>query len=583
MSTEANMFKQVVDFLRSKYGFPTSDIRIGPKIKHNSEVIIPDIIVYGVKNDVEFPLLIVEVKQRIHLFSPEQLIRYMKMLGLHYGILSDGMNYVFYYGISPQQFVEIPYLPSESQREILFRKDLLNIPINLSYKFEKIIWIIADHFRSRFVQDTYGDIFRIFSSFQKILLCKIIDERDTDSELLFNFGTISITDNEKMPDKQEVFKRVSTLFDRVRNTYPDVFEDEYELGLGLDEDVIFKIVLELQSYSITRANSQTVREAYEHATQMLIDKWSLVKKYIGKPAYTPKPITDFIVRLLQPSISQKVLDPAVGFGNFLTSCLSYIEKSGKNSTLFDVDKYAQTNLYGFEKRSQIASFTKATMIINRGDHHHIILADPLVGDLGYLHNILANQLEGEFDYVLTNPPFGGEVPSESVLDFMFAKEYNCKSTELLFIEIGLNFLKPYGKMAIILPESFMFSSSSAKVREYLLYNRLLDAIVSLPAGIFPESKIRTNVMILTKSSDRIESSNYKVFMAEIADTIDARTSDSKYFDTIISKYGAFIQGKEIEPSREPTVFSIDASRLQNNWSVSYHIPQPEQILESKYV
>jgi type I restriction enzyme M protein len=99
--------------------------------------------------------------------------------------------------------------------------------------------------------------------------------------------------------------------------------------------------------------------------------------------------------------------------------------------------------------------------------------------------------------------------------------------------------------------------------------------------IFPESKIRTNVMILTKSSDRIESSNYKVFMAEIADAIDARTSDSKYFDTIISKYGAFIQGKEIEPSREPTVFSIDASRLQNNWSVSYHIPQPEQI-GSKY-
>jgi type I restriction enzyme M protein len=564
MSTEANTIKQVVDFLRLKYGFPTSHIRIGPKIRHNNEVIIPDIIVFGVKNDVEFPLLIVEVKQPIRLFSPEQLVRYMKTLGLRYGILSDGVNYVFYYQISPQQFVEIPYIPSESHREVLFRKDLLNIPINLSYKFEKIIWIIADHFRSVYSRQTgaYVDIFKIFSSFQKMLLCKIIDERDTDSELLFNFGTLSITDNEKLLDKKEVFKRVSTLFDRVKDTYPNVFGNEYELGLGLDESVIFKIVLELQSYSITRTDNQTVREAYEHAIQMLIDKWSLVKKNSGEVAYTPKPITDFVVRLLQPNISQKILDPAVGFGSFLSSCLSYIEKHGKNSTLSDFDRYAQTNLYGIEKRSQVASFTKVTMIINKGDHNHIILADPLV----------KKPLLGEFDYVLTNPPFGA----------IFAMEYNGTSTEFPFIELGLNFLKSYGKMAIILPESFMFSNKSAKVRDYLLRNGLLDAIISLPAGVFPESKIRSNVIILTKSSDRAESSNYKVFMAEIADALHVRTHDSKHFDTIISKYDAFLQGKGIEPSRDPTVFSIDASRLRDMiWSVSYHIPQPKHV-ESKY-
>ena len=124
--------------------------------------------------------------------------------------MSDGLNYIFYYQVLPNHFIEIPYLPLEKQTKIIFRKDSLNIYTNLSLKFEKITWMISDSFRSK---HGFASVLDVLSSFQKILLCKIVDERSSDSESLFSVGSLDLEGNVDYLDQHEVFKRISLLFD----------------------------------------------------------------------------------------------------------------------------------------------------------------------------------------------------------------------------------------------------------------------------------------------------------------------------------------------------------------------------------
>jgi type I restriction enzyme M protein len=551
MTTEHAIMEKITNVLKSKYGFTLSNIKLNPSISANNDLLTPDILVYERKDSEEIPLLVVEIKKILHPLHQESLFACMKAINAPYGILSDGNSSIFYNQISSNHFIEIPDIPFRTKGEIPFRKGSLNVPTNLTFKLEKIAWIIAESIRDQELPDSI----KIISSLQKIILCKIVDEVSSDSDLiLFSTPTLLPSNNKNLATET---KRMHFLFEKVKRVYPDVF-DAGE-NLGMTEEVISKAVSELQSYSITGNNQKILKDAYEKVRNT-VDKW--YSKRYSQVVSVPKLIGDFVIKMLDPSISDRILDPFTGFGGLLHSCLTYTEnkisKIQNDKLGSSIEKYANENLYGLEKNIRIASIAKANMIINGDGHTHILAADIFS----------FNQLDKEsfkFNVILAMPPFGYQTfpPKHSQLSSVYTGKY----LDFLFVDLGVSLLKPGGKMGIILPERFLFSKDTIMLRKYLLDNRLITGIISFPVDLFTNTKIKTSLIILEKSEYR--ELVYKIFMAELKDS----NNQEKHYDVVATKYREFKETNKIESAHQPAAFLVGASDIQSgSWVVSNYNP-----------
>jgi type I restriction enzyme M protein len=138
-------------------------------------------------------------------------------------------------------------------------------------------------------------------------------------------------------------------------------------------------------------------------------------------------------------------------------------------------------------------------------------------DKDYKFTTAENNAQGKFDMIFTNPPFGAKVE----VDIEIAKRYelNSKAPEVLFIEACYNFLKPGGKMAIVLPDGILGNPNTEEVRLWILKHFKLIASVDLPVETFlPQVGVQASLLFLQKKTDDemlvpIESEDYDVFMA----------------------------------------------------------------------
>lgn len=138
-------------------------------------------------------------------------------------------------------------------------------------------------------------------------------------------------------------------------------------------------------------------------------------------------------------------------------------------------------------------------------------------DKDYKFTTAENNAQGKFDMIFTNPPFGAKVE----VDIEIAKRYelNSKAPEVLFIEACYNFLKPGGKMAIVLPDGILGNPNTEEVRLWILKHFKLIASVDLPVETFlPQVGVQASLLFLQKKTDDemlvpIESEEYDVFMA----------------------------------------------------------------------
>jgi type I restriction enzyme M protein len=558
MSKERDSINNILNILQLKYGFNISEIRIEPRFTSNDEL-RPDIIVYQKKNNKQIPTVVVEIKKVIHPLHRDELFRYMGIIGIRYGCLFDGKNFVFYEQINENRFIEIPDIPFRAQGDVPFTKTSLNVAANLSYKLTKIAWIISNKL-SRFESP---DPLKIISSLQKVLLCKIIDETSQDSDAIMYAVPPLIANNNDDP-----VQRINWLFDRVKDTYPDLFESNETLDL--DNDIILNAIEELQSYSITRTDKKILRDAHESVISELtnnrfLSRYSLISS-------TPKPIVDFIIRLLEPSASDKIIDPFVGFGEFLISSLRYMENNSIDNaegtsfrdSLLPMDK----TIYGIERNRRVASIVKAGMIIT-GDYSrsNIISADPFLFS-AEVQNSIHN-----FDVVVTKPPFGSRRKNE--MRNRYPILYPGSYEDFQAVELALRFLNKHtGRMALILRESFLFSREVMALRKYIIERKLLKAIISLPTGVFPFSKgLKTSIIVLDNRFQEISrNKEHKVLMAEIPN-IPGRNSNDTNLDIIGLKYKEFISNKLKEIDSDLNLFLIKASDLgTENWSVQANVP-----------
>ncbi len=207
--------------------------------------------------------------------------------------------------------------------------------------------------------------------------------------------------------------------------------------------------------------------------------------------YTPRAVTQFMADMVDPTLGEKVLDPACGTGGFLTCTIENLRKKYVKST--EDEEILQNSINGVEKKQLPHVLCVTNMLLHGIDvpsqiKHDNTLARPL-RDYGPKDRV---------DVVLTNPPFGGI--EEPGIESNFPASYRTRETADLFLVLIMHLLKDGGRAAIVLPDGTLFGEGvKTRIKEKLLNECNLHTIVRLPNGVFsPYTGIKTNLLFFTK-------------------------------------------------------------------------------------
>ena len=211
---------------------------------------------------------------------------------------------------------------------------------------------------------------------------------------------------------------------------------------------------------------------------------------------TPRHIIDFIVKAVDPTIDDKVLDPACGTAGFLISAYKHIleqhdyknpdgSKNSKKPLTPDQRKTLMNNFEGYDVDPGMVRISQVNMYLHNFRNPKIFNYNTLSQD---------ERWNDKFDVIMANPPFMSPKGGVSTHN-KFSVQSN--RSEVLFVDYIMNHLRPKGRAGIIVPEGIIFQSANAykALRKLLLEDGLL-AVVSLPAGVFnPYAGVKTSILL----------------------------------------------------------------------------------------
>ena len=206
--------------------------------------------------------------------------------------------------------------------------------------------------------------------------------------------------------------------------------------------------------------------------------------------YTPRAVTQFIVDMVNPRLSEKVFDPATGTGGFLVCAIEHLRQQVKNA---EDEATLQQSIGGVEKK-QLPHMLCVTNLMLHG-----VEVPSLIQHGNTLARPLRDYTPAErVDVVVTNPPFGGI--EEPGIEAGFPADVRTKETADLFLVLIKHILKDGGRAALVLPDGTLFGDGvKARIKEQLLTECNLHTIVRLPNGVFaPYTGIKMNLLFFTK-------------------------------------------------------------------------------------
>ena len=223
--------------------------------------------------------------------------------------------------------------------------------------------------------------------------------------------------------------------------------------------------------------------------------------------YTPRAVTDFMVKVTKPRLGERVADFACGTGGFLVSALNelYEEslKSNENKEIYN------NTVYGVEKKALPHILCVTNMLLHDIDNPEIIHGNTLETDYKEYRKM------EKFDLVLMNPPYGGN--EKDSVKANFPMELRSSETADLFMDIIMFRLKKDGRCGIILPDGFLFGTDNAKVniKKKLLEEFNLHTVIRMPHSVFaPYTSITTNILFFDNTHPTEETWFYRLDMPE---------------------------------------------------------------------
>jgi type I restriction enzyme M protein len=226
--------------------------------------------------------------------------------------------------------------------------------------------------------------------------------------------------------------------------------------------------------------------AYEYLIKYFAD--SAGKK--GGEFYTPAEVVRLLVQLTKPVAGNTVYDPTAGSGGFLIQAHQYVEEQGQDPN--------DLALYGQDSNGTVWSICNMNMIL-----HNITRFTIENGDTLEDPQIFENGQPRKFDRVLANPPFSQNYNRASMTFTSRFREFcpeTGKKADLMFVQHMIASLKPDGHMASVMPHGVLFRGGKEKlIRELLIEDDHLEAIISLPPGLFYGTGIPACVLVVNKS------------------------------------------------------------------------------------
>lgn len=344
----------------------------------------------------------------------------------------------------------------------------------------------------------------------------------------------------------QIFNKINNLFKEAQMEWQGVFPDNSRLNM--QPATVKSCVSELQDVKLFNSNLEVVDDAFEHLVNM--HQKEKMAQY-----FTPRYIIDMCVKMLNPKQDEKMIDTAAGSCGFPMHSTLHVWKqiNPQADNLFTTSKrtvpeklYVQNNVFGIDYSENSVRVGRMLNII-AGDGHtnvlHLNTLDYRNWFAKYVNNAdwLAKYGEGfrklamlrqdkktcysrdildgdysrfEFDIVMANPPFAGDLEvkdhKEQIKQYdlghkggdVSQKLQNKVGRDILFIERNLSFLKPGGRMAVVLPQGRFNNSTDKYIREYIMDRCRILAVVGMHGNAFkPHTGTKTSVLLVQKWTD----------------------------------------------------------------------------------
>lgn len=536
------------------YNYPTSRIELEYGVSFGREVKRADIVVFD-KDYVTSPYIIVELKKPRLKDGKEQLKSYCNATGAPMGVWSNGGQISFYHRKDPNYFESIPHIPKSTEKlsdvltERWYMKDLIENDILIKEKksLKGIIEEMEDEVLANAGVDVFEEVF-------KLIFTKLYDEmesgRNDNRHLEFrNYGDT----------ETELKSKIQDLFDRSKRKWEGVFSNDAKLMLTPSH--LSVCVSSLQGLKLFNSNLDVVDEAFEY----LINKSSKGEK--GQ-YFTPRYAIDMCVKMLNPQENETMIDTASGSCGFPVHTIfkvwrDILKDEGKEeSHLFTTEKkggryedYVVNKIFAIDFDEKAVRVSRTLNLIAGDGQSNVLHLNTLdwerwddkvkededwqsVYFTGW--NRLKKLRRGKdnrefgFDVLMANPPFAGDIKESRILaKYELGKKPNGKyqlkvGRDILFIERNLDFLKPGGRMAVVLPQGRFNNSSDKNIRDYIAAHCRILAVVGLHGNVFkPHTGTKTSVLFVQKWDEELcpKLEDYRIFFATMQEPSKDNSGD----------------------------------------------------------
>lgn len=520
------------------YGYSKSLIRTRPQWRvkarpsdKKKEYPVDIAVFSGEDHSDENIYIIIECKKKNRKDGLSQLKDYLRLSRAYLGVWFNGEERLYLRKIEKGgkvDFVEIPNIPRFGERiEDIgkFRRKELRPASNLKPTFKSV----RNYLAANAVGITRDEVFA--AQIINLIFCKIYDERNTapNSIVRFRAGTDEPFD--------EVKNRILELFEEMKQQYNDIIEVSDQVQI--DEKSLTYVVGELQMYSLKDSPRDAVGEAFE------IFIGPSLKGGQGQ-FFTPRNVVNMVVEMVDPTIGDKILDPACGSGGFLVEALRYVWKKiedkgieynwSETEVISAKQQMAISCLRGIDKDSFLSKVAKAYLAILGAEHACVYCENSLDKYKNWTNRTQEDVKPGKFDVIVTNPPFGKKLAIDvtEVLEqydlghrwtldeahnFIKGGLMDKQPPQLLFIERCFDLLVEGGKLGIVLLESIFGMPKYRYVVDYIQQQAKILAVVTLPEDLFqPNTHAKCCVLVCQKykKGESVDTcGDYNIFMGDI--------------------------------------------------------------------
>ena len=535
--------------LIQQYGYPKRRLAFEHPVNFGRETKSADIVVFD-KDRADIPYMIVELKKPQLKEGKQQLRSYCNATGAPIGIWTNGEQISYYHRKDPNHFESITDIPHSRQslKDILSERFTLKDLIikdkisNEKKALKDIILELEDDVLANAGVDVFEEVFKLIFTKLYDEYCSQKEKPIIDHHIDQNLKEEDKGDYDKLKqclkdlnDKKframdfrntgqthpELKKKIQDLFDRAKSKWRGVFQENSKFGLSGSH--LSVCVSGLQDVKLFDANLLVIDEAFEYL---------VLKTAKGEKGqyFTPRHVIDMCVLMLHPKREEYMIDTASGSCGFPVHTIFHVTgRLFTNTVISDKDKNHILKVFGIDFDDKAVRVSRTLNLIAGDGETNILHLNTLDYEnwrektekntewintygrgferLSKLRSEKESDKKFNFDILMANPPFAGDIKESRLLHqyelgFKNNKTQSQVGRDILFIERNLNFLKPGGRMAVVLPQGRFNNTSDRRVREFVLKQARILAVVGLHENTFkPHTGTKTSVLFLQKWND----------------------------------------------------------------------------------